>query len=316
MEIVVLDGYVANPGDMHWDGLDKIGKLTVYDRTPADKIAERAANADAVIINKVVLNRSIIGQLPKLKYIGLLATGYNNVDVDACRERGIVVTNVPAYSTDSVAQTVFAHLLNITNHVADYAAAVNDGRWQNCPDFSFSLGAEPELAAMTMGIYGLGNIGRKVAQIANAFGMRVISPTSQAVNQIPDYVKKVNWEEFLAQSDVISVNAPLAADNLHIFNSDAFSKMKKGVILINTSRGPLINEKDLAAALKDGKVGAAGLDVLEQEPPRDGSPLIGIPNCYITPHIAWKSTEARRRLIDAVASNLEAWAAGKPVNVI
>lgn len=316
INIVVLDGHVANPGDMDWDGLDRVGNLTVYPRTAPDEIVERAKDADAIIINKVVISADIIASLPKLKYIGLLATGYNNVDISAARKVGITVCNVPSYSTDSVAQTVFAHLLNITNRVAEYADEVREGRWQHCPDFSFSLGAERELAGLTMGIYGLGHIGKKVAQIADAFGMRVVSPTSQSQDKIPGYVTKVSFNEFLAQSDVISLNAPLAADNVGIFNSEAFSKMRRGVIIINTSRGPLINETDLAEALRSGQVGAAGLDVMVQEPPRDGSPLIGAPNCYITPHIAWQSTAARRRLLDITADNVRAWAAGTPQNVV
>lgn len=316
INIVILDAHVANPGDLSWDAIAALGNLTVYPRTaPADVVA-RCSEADAVIINKVVMSAEVISQLPKLKYIGLFATGYNNVDIAAARKAGITVCNVPAYSTDSVAQTVFAHLLNITNRVEQYAEEVRSGRWQRCEDFSFSLGPSHELAGMTMGIYGLGHIGKKVAQIASAFGMSVISPTSQSVESLPEYVEKVSFDEFLRRSDVISVNAPLADDNRGIFNADTFGKMKRGVIFINTSRGPLVVEEDLAAALKSGQVGAAGLDVLCEEPPRHGSPLLDAPNCFITPHIAWQSTAARRRLIAITAENLAAYIAGKPQNTV
>lgn len=316
INIVILDAYVANPGDMCWDGLANVGHLTIYDRTaPADVIAH-AKDADAVIINKVVMSKDVIAALPRLKYIGLLATGYNNVDIEACKEHGITVCNVPSYSTDSVAQTVFAHLLNITNRTGRYAEEVRAGRWQKCEDFSFSLGAEPELAGLKMGIYGLGHIGKRVARIASAFGMEVISPTSQPQDSLPAYIEKVSFDEFLSGSDVISVNSPLTDSNLHIFNAENFGKMKDGVIFINTARGALVDEGALAEALRSGKVGAAGLDVLNEEPPRKGSPVIDAPNCYITPHIAWQSTAARRRLIDITADNLRLWLKGTPQNVV
>ena len=316
MKIVVLDGYLANPGDLSWTPLEEYGSLTVYDRTAPDQIVERAKDADAIFVNKVVIDQSVMDALPALKFIGVMATGYNNIDIPVARSKGITVCNVPAYSTDAVAQTVFALLLEITNRVGEYSRQVNSGRWAECPDFSFTLGPILELSGLTIGIYGLGNIGRRVAAIANAFGMKVTSPTSQAPESLPPYVRKVTFEEFLASSDVISINSPLTADNRHIFNREAFDRMKPGVIIINTARGPLIDENDLAETLRSGRVRAAGLDVLEQEPPRDGSPLIGAPNCFITPHIAWQSTAARRRLVEICIANLAAFAEGKPVNVV
>lgn len=313
MKIVILDGFVANPGDLSWDAIANQGELTVYDRTAPDYIIERCEGADAVFVNKVVLDAFILSQLPKLRFIGVLATGYNNIDIKAATERGITVCNVPAYSTDSVAQTVFALLLEITNNVGRYTEAVNSGKWSNCKDFSFTLGPISELAGLTIGIYGLGNIGKRVAAIANAFGMKVISPTSQKAESLPDYVDKVTFEDFLRLSDVISINAPLT-ENRHIFNAYTLAKTRPGVIIINTARGPLIDEHALATALASGHVGAAGVDVLHEEPPRNGSPLIGAPRCYITPHIAWQSTAARCRLIDISASNLASFIAGNPIN--
>lgn len=316
MRIVVLDGYVANPGDLSWAPLEKFGELTVYDRTAPHELEARAAGADIVLTNKVVLSGDMIHRLPSLKYIGVLATGYNNVDIAAAAAAGVTVCNVPAYSTDSVAQTVFALLLEITNRTGEYSRQVRDGRWTSCPDFSFTLGPIAELSRMTIGIYGLGNIGRKVAEIAHAFGMKVISPTSKPVDAIPEYVEKVDFDTFLSDADVISLNAPLTAANRGLFGKDTFDKMKRGVILINTARGPLVDEAALAHALADGRVGAAGVDVLGTEPPREGSPLFDAPNCYITPHIAWQSTAARRRLLDITASNIGAFIVGKPVNKV
>lgn len=316
MKIVILDGYVANPGDLGWDAVAACGELTVYDRTAPEDVVERAADAEAVIVNKVVLTADVIEALPRLRYVGVLATGYNNVDIEAARARGIAVCNVPAYSTDSVAQTVFALLLHITNRVADYSADVRAGRWAECADFSFTLGPIRELAGMTMGIYGLGNIGNRVAAIAHAMGMRVVSPTSKPQEVLPEYVKKVSMDEMLAEADVVSLNAPLTATNRHLFDAGTFAKMRRGAILINTARGPLVDEQALADALRSGRLAAAGIDVLEEEPPRHGTPLTSAPNCFITPHIAWQSTAARRRLIEMTARNIEAFRAGEMLNRI
>ena len=316
MKIVVLDGHVANPGDLSWDSLASLGELTVYPRTAPGEVLERCAGATAGFTNKVVLDSAIIASLPDLKFIGVLATGYNNVDTAAAAQAGIAVCNVPAYSSDSVAQTVFSMLLEITNRTGEYASEVRSGRWASCPDFSFTLGPITELAGLTMGIYGLGNIGRRVAAIASAFGMNVVSPTSQEAAALPPYVTKVNFDEFLAMSDVISLNAPLTASNRGKFNAETFARMKRGVIFINTARGPLVDEAALADALRSGQVGAAGLDVLGQEPPASDNPLLTAPHCYITPHIAWQSTAARRRLLAVSASNLAAFISGRPQNKV
>ena len=316
MKIVVLDGYVANPGDLSWEPLASLGELEVFDRTSPDRIVERAKNADAIFVNKVVIDREILGSLPRLGFIGVMATGYNNIDVEAARRSGVTVCNVPAYSTESVVQTVFALLLEITNRVGEYSSKVVEGEWETCRDFSFTLGPITELCGQTIGIYGLGNIGKRVAQIANAFGMKVVSPTSQPSDSLPDYINKVDFDEFLRQSDIISINSPLSERNFHIFNKDNLSKTRKGVIIINTARGALVDENALAQALRSGHVKGAGVDVLEKEPPRDGSPLIGAPNCYTTPHVAWQSTTARRRLIEICRKNLESYISGNPINVV
>lgn len=316
MEIVILDAQVANPGDMSWDGLAALGNLAVYPRTAPGEIVERASRADAVFVNKVVLDADTLAALPRLRFIGVLATGYNNVDIAAARARGITVCNVPSYSSDSVAQLVFAMLLAIVCRVETYSASVERGDWGSCPDFSYTLGPVTELDGKTIGIYGLGNIGMRVAAIARAFGMRVISPTSRPAESLPEYIEKVDFAGMLAQSDVISVNAPLTPSNRGIFNAGAFAAMKRGVIFINTARGPLVDEAALSAALREGHVGAAAVDVLAEEPPRSGSPLIGAPRCLVTPHIAWQSVEARRRLIDISAGNLRLFLAGTPQNVV
>lgn len=316
MNIVILDGYVANPGDLSWDGLEKMGNLTVYDRTPANLVIDRAKEADVVIINKVLLTADVIASLPKLKLISVFATGYNNIDLEAAKKAGVTVCNVPAYSTDSVAQHVFSLILEITNRVGDYSINVNNGEWQHCQDFSFTLGAMPELTGKILGIYGLGHIGKKVACIADAFGMKVISPTSQSQDSLPSYIKKVSFDEFVSESDFISINAPLTPENTGLFNSHLFNRMKKGVVIINTARGPIINEADLSDALQSGQVAGAGLDVLTHEPPRNGSPLIGLKNCIITPHIAWQSTTARARLLQVTADNVKEWLNGTPQNVV
>lgn len=316
MKIVILDGYIANPGDLSWDPVAALGSLKVFDRTSPEEVVGRCRGAEAVFVNKVIIDAKTLEALPDLKFIGVLATGYNNIDIDEARRRGVTVCNVPAYSTDAVAQTVFSLLLEITNSVARYSEAVHNGEWSRSKDFSFTFGPITELSGLTMGIYGLGNIGKRVALIADAFGMKVISPTSQPAASLPSYVEKVDFGTFLSESDVISVNAPLTDKTFHLFNAASFEMMKKGVVFINTARGALVDEQALAEALKLGKVGAAGLDVLENEPPRNGSPLFGAPNCFITPHIAWQSTAARRRLIDISARNLADFIRGCKSNVV
>lgn len=313
MKIVVLDGYVAAGDDLSWDALAELGELTVYDRTGPDEVLSRCEGATAVITNKVVMSAEIIGLLPQLKYIGVLATGYNNVDIDAARKAGVTVCNVPSYSSESVAQLVFAHLLNIVNSVSRYADSVNDGEWASNRDFSYRLSPFNELSGMTMGVIGFGNIGSRVAEIAKAFGMKVISNSRR---ELPAWVERVSLDSLLEHSDVVSLNSALTPSTKGIINRENIAKMKRTAILINTSRGPLIDEEALAEALRAGRIAAAGVDVLCEEPPRNGSPLIGCPNCYVTPHIAWQSTQARRRLLDITASNLRSFIEGKPENIV
>ena len=316
MKIVVLDGYAANPGDLSWAPLEALGELSVYDRTPADQTAARIADAELVLTNKTVLTRELIAGAKKLKYIGVLATGYNVVDVAAAAELGITVTNIPAYSTDSVAQMVFALLLEICQQVGHHSAAVQDGRWSANPDFCFWDTPLIELAGKTMGIIGFGRIGRHVGKMARALGMDVIAfnrSRSPEGALIADYVE---LDELLRRSDVISLHCPLFPETREIINKDTIAKMKDGVIIINNSRGPLVAEQDLADALNSGKVYAAGLDVVSSEPISGDNPLLHAKNCIITPHISWASIESRRRIIASTAENIRAWLAGAPRNVV
>lgn len=314
--IVILDGYVANSGDLSWHEIASQGELTVYDRTSPDEVIARCSGATAVFTNKVIIDADTIAALPDLKFIGVLATGYNNVDIEAARRTGIVVSNVPAYSTMSVAQLVFAMLLTICNRVSDYSASVAAGRWASCDDFSYRLGPIEELDGKTMAVYGLGNIGRRVAAIADAFGMHVVSCTSQPAENLPPYIEKVSRDEMFRRADVLSLNAPLTATNRHFVNAATIALMKPTAIVINTARGPLVDEDALADALASGRLAFAAVDVLAVEPPRQGSPLIGLDNCIVTPHVAWQSTDARRRLLDVSAANLRAFLAGAPQNVV
>lgn len=311
MKIVVLDGYAANPGDLSWAPLEALGELTVYDRTPADQIAARIADAELVLTNKAVLSRELIAGAKKLRYIGVLATGYNVVDVAAAKELGVVVTNIPAYSTDSVAQLVFALLLEICHNVGHHSQAVHAGRWSANADFCFWDTPLIELAGKTMGIVGYGRIGHKVAEIARCFGMNVIAWT-----RTPRDPECVSLDELLARSDVISLHCPLFPETKNLINRDTIAKMKDGVILINTSRGPVVNDADLRAALESGKVYAAGADVSTVEPIPADSPLLGAKNMFLTPHIAWATFEARERLMDIAVKNVEAFLSGAPVNTV
>ncbi len=315
-KIVILDGYVANSGDLSWHDVASQGELTVYDRTTADEVVARCAGATAVFTKKVIIDAATIVALPALKFIGVLATGYNNVDIEAARRAGVIVSNVPAYSTMSVAQLVFAMLLTICNRVGDYSASIAAGCWASCDDFSYRLGPIEELDGKTMAVYGLGNIGKRVAAIADAFGMHVISCTSQSPETLPPYIEKVSRDEMFRRADVLSLNAPLTSDNRHFVNDATIALMKPTAIIINTARGPLVDEDALAEALVSGKIAFAAVDVLAVEPPRHGSPLIGLDNCIVTPHIAWQSTDARRRLLDVSAANLRAFFAGTPQNVV
>ena len=317
MKIVVLDGHTLNPGDNPWDAVAALGELTVYDRTPTELIVQRALAADIVLTNKTPLFAATLDQLPRLRFIGELATGYNNVDVEAAGRRGIPVANVPEYSTSSVAQHVFALLLALTNHVALHDRAVHDGEWSAAPDFSFWKAPLTELAGKTMGIVGLGRIGGQVARIAHAFGMEVVAynPRSrQALHGIT-----VHWlelPELFAMADVVSLHAPLTADNAGFVDADLLRGMRRTAILINTARGPLVNEADLAQALNGGTIAGAGLDVVSLEPISPANPLLGARNCIITPHIAWASLAARQRLMATTAENVRAFLAGSPVNVV
>ena len=316
MKIVILDGYTANPGDLSWKELEKVGDVTVYERTKPEETVARAADADIVLTNKVVLGRQEISQLPKLKYIGVLATGYNIVDIEAAHERGIVVTNVPAYSTESVAQMVFAHLLTVTNRTEHYAIMNRDGRWSASEDFSYWDTTLTELAGKTFGIVGLGNIGRRVADIARAFGMRVVAFTSKRADDLPQDIGKRTMNELLKESDIVSLHCPLTSDTHHMINRQTLRLMKPTAILINTGRGPLVDDQDVADALNAGLLSAYCADVLSQEPPSADNPLLACKNAFVTPHIAWATQEARARLTDVAIGNVEAFSDGKPVNEV
>ena len=318
MTIVVLDGYAANPGDLSWDGLRELGELTVYERTAPDEVLERAKGAQAITTNKVLITAELMDQLPELRYIGVLATGYNVVDIPAARKRGIVVTNIPAYSTMSVAQLVMAHLLNITNRVALHGQAVTEGKWQTCKDFTFTLSPQIELDDKTFGIVGLGNTGTAAARIAQSLGMRVLAYSSKNAETLAalGIDKADGYEQLFRESDVLSLHCPLTEETHHLVNAERLSWMKPTAILINTGRGPLIDEKALADALNQDRIMGAGVDVLQDEPPRNGSPLIGARNCFITPHIAWATQAARSRLMKIAVENVKAFMAGKPQNVV
>lgn len=314
MKIVILDGYTANPGDLSWKELETLGELVVYERTSADETVARAADADVVLTNKVLITKEVMAQLPRLKYVGVLATGYNVVDIEAAHHRGIIVTNVPAYSTESVAQMVFAHLLTVTNRVEHYAVQNRAERWTNSVDFSYSDTLLTELAGKSFGIVGLGNIGKRVAQIAQAFGMNVIALTSKTT--LPEGIKKASLIELLAQSDVLSLHCPLTPDTHHLINADTLKLMKPTSILINTGRGPLVDDQAVADALKAKRLYAFCADVLTEEPPKADNPLLGLPNAYTTPHIAWATVEARARLIQVAIDNVKAFASGQPQNIV
>ena len=316
MKIVILDGYTANPGDLSWDSLKELGEVTVYERTRREEIAGRAADADIVLTNKVVMDREMMALLPRLKYIGVLATGYNVVDIEAARERDIIVTNVPAYSTESVAQTVFAHLLTVTNRTEHYAQQNRLGRWAENRDFCYWDTELTELAGKTMGIVGLGNIGRRVAEIALAFGMQVKAMTSKKAEELPAGIQKAELQSLLASADVVSLHCPLTDGTKHLIHRETLRLMKPSAILINTGRGPLVDDEALAEALNEGRLRAYCADVVTEEPPKADHPLLHAPNAFITPHIAWATVEARKRLLQTAIGNVEAFVNGHPVNVV
>ena len=312
--IVVLDGYTLNPGDISWEGLKQLGDCTIYDRTAADQVLERANGVEYLLVNKVMISRKIIEQLPSLKYIGVLATGYNVIDTQAAADHNITVTNIPIYGTASVAQMVFAHILNLTQHTVEHSREVANGKWGSCPDFCFWDFPMIELQGLTMGIIGYGRIGKETAKIARAFGMKVIvNDTYQDNNKDVVFVE---LEELFKNSDVVSLHCPLTKENEKFVNKDMFSLMKKTAFLINTSRGQLIDEVALADALNSSAVAGAGLDVLSVEPAQDNNPLLKAKNCYITPHIAWATTSARSRLMNTAVENLEAFMKGKSQNTV
>ena len=316
MKIVVLDSYGMNPGDLSWDALKELGEVTIYDRTSEEEVYQRCSDADIVLTNKVVFDADTIWKLPNLKYIGVLATGYNIVDTVAACDNDIVVTNVPAYSTDSVAQLTFAHILSIGNRVEHYAIENRNGRWSNNPDFVYWDTPLIELTGRTLGIVGLGLIGMKVAKMALCFGMDVFAVTSKHRKDLPEGIQKTTLDGLLATSDILSLHCPLKRETREMINATTLAKMKHGAILINTGRGPLVNENDVAEALKSGQLGAYGTDVMCQEPPSADNPLFSAPNFYSTPHIAWATFEARQRLMKTVVDNVKAFIEGKPVNVV
>lgn len=316
MKIVILDGYSVNPGDLSWEELEACGELTVYDRTNTEDILKRTKNADAILTNKVVISSEIIDKLPNLKYIGVLATGYNVVDIEAAKKRGITVTNVPAYSTNSVVQMTFAHILNLTNRVAHYAHENRKGKWSASPDFCYWDTNLGEIAGKTLGVVGLGNIGYKVACIARDFGMDVFACTSKNSADLPDGIQKVTFNGLLGISDILTLHCPLTPQTKEMINKDTLSQMKRGALLINTGRGALVNDKDVAQALREGQLGGYGADVMTQEPPKPDNPLLSAPNAYLTPHIAWATLEARKRLVSIASANVAAFVQGSPKNVV
>ncbi|WP_308242764.1 D-2-hydroxyacid dehydrogenase [uncultured Prevotella sp.] len=316
MKIVVMDGNGVNPGDISWEKIEQFGQLTVYPRTTPEEVLDHVGDAEIVLTNKTVFDAEIISHLTNTKYIGVLATGYNVVDLKAAREHGIVVTNIPAYSTDSVAQMTFAHILNVTNRVDHYARASREGEWSRCPDFCYWDQPLMELSGKTIGIVGLGHIGMKVARIAHDFGMDVFALTSKDATSLPEGIQKTTLEGILGASDIISLHCPLTNSTREIINAESLAKMRKGTILVNTGRGPLVNEADVAAALHTGQLAAYCADVMCSEPPSFDNPLFQEPNAFITPHVAWATVEARLRLMDIAEGNIKAFLSGNPVNVV
>ena len=316
MKIVVLDGYTLNPGDLGWDDLRALGDCTIYDNTPNDQVATVAVDADIILTNKVLVTRDTLARLPKLRFVSVLATGYNIVDVAACRERGIPVSNVPTYGTQSVAQMVFAHLLEFAQHVGHHAQTVREGRWSRSTSFCYWDYPLIELDGLTMGIFGFGRIGRQVAVLAKAFGMKVLAYDAFVRTCDDNNVCFVDIDTLFRQSDVVTLHSPLTPETKGLVNARLLGIMKPTAFLINTSRGPVVNEHDLYEALKAGTIAGAGLDVLEVEPPRLDNPLFTLDNCHVTPHISWATRSARARLMRTTVENIQAFVAGKPQNVV
>jgi len=316
MNMVVLDGFTLNPGDLSWDALRQLGPSAIYDRTPPELVLDRACDAEVVLTNKTVLNHETIATLPKLKYIGVLATGYNVVDVVAAKERGVPVTNVPDYGTASVAQHTMALLLELTQHVAHHAQTVRDGRWTRSADFCYWDFPLVELHGLTSGVIGFGKIGRAVAKLADAFGMKVLVHNRSRPQGLPPQFEFVSLDDLLARSDVVSLHCPLTAENKQFINAARLARMKPTAFLLNTSRGPLLDEQAVADALNSGRLAGAAMDVLSVEPPKPENPLLRAKNCIVTPHIAWATRAARARLMEVAVSNIRDFMAGTPKNVV
>ncbi|MCF0049208.1 D-2-hydroxyacid dehydrogenase [Dyadobacter sp. LJ53] len=314
MKIVILDGYTLNPGDLDWAPIQELGNVTIYDRSASEEIVARAKDAEVLLVNKVVLTEAILNELPKVKYIGVMATGFNNIDINAARKHNITVTNVKAYGPASVAQQTFALLLAVVNHAELHSQSVFAGDWVASPDFCYWKTPLTELAGKTMGLIGLGDIGSQVAKIALAFGMKVIAYRKHTKPTAG--IEMVSLEDVFEKSDVISLHCPLTDETKEIVNKERLARMKRNAIILNTGRGPLIQENDLAEALKNGIIAGAGLDVLSTEPPKADNPLLSAPNCIITPHVAWATFEARKRLLQMVADNLESFMNGEAKNVV
>lgn len=316
MKIVVLDGYTLNPGDLSWEELEKYAELIVYDRTPADKIVERIGDADVVLTNKVPITKETLNSCKNIKYIGVLATGYNVIDIDAAKEKGIPVCNVPTYGTDAVGQFAIALLLEICHHIGHHSKAVHEGRWEHNDDWCFWDHKLIELSGKTMGIIGFGRIGKSTGAIAKSLGMKVIALDNHPDDEGRSIAEYVTLDDLLKNSDVICLHCPLLPSTQGIINKDTIAKMKDGVIIINNSRGPLIVEQDLADALNSDKVSAAGVDVVSTEPIKGDNPLLNAKNCIITPHISWAPKESRQRLMDIVVDNFNAFMNNEPINVV
>lgn len=317
MKIVILDGYTSNPGDLSWEAFSALGELTVYDRSAEEEVISRIGDAEVVFVNKVVLSREVIEACPSIKFIGVLATGYNIVDIDAARERGIPVCNVPGYSSSSVTQHTMALILDIASAVGLHDSAIKNGEWESCADFAFWKRPLFELEGMTLGIIGFGSIGRQVAAAAEVFGMKVLGYSRTAHPEYEtDNIKCATLDEVLAQSDIISLHCPQNAESVNIIRAENIAKMKDGAIVINTARGGCVNEQDVSEALVSGKLAWYAADVVSREPILSTNPLLHAPNVTLTPHIAWATKEARGRLLDIAAGNLRAYIAGEPVNVV
>ena len=316
LNAVILDGYTTNPGDLSWDYLESVFNLTVYDRTPAELVIERAKDADVIVLNKIAITREMLKELPKLKFITTLATGYNQLDTVALRERNVVVSNAPAYSTDGVAQSVFSFILEFTNRVAHYTESVKNGDWTKSQDFCHCNTPLNELTGKTLGILGYGKIGRRVSEIALAFKMNVLVYTPSGKKDADERIKFTTLDDVLKNADYLTLHCPLNKDTEKLVDKNFIAKMKDGAALINTSRGAVINEKDLSEALNSGKIAFFGADVLAVEPPKDDNPLLSAKNTFLTPHIAWAAYETRERLIGIVNANVKAFLEGSPINVV